>query len=149
MATQDTYLDNLRPGVAGQIVDMSPRSLMSRTVEDAAGIAFGKPVEQGAAAEGCKIFDGGTILGITVRERSLIAGNDKFAQYDSARIMAGLGTVWVIATVDVLVGDPVYVRPSNATFQKDNTNSGVLLPNARYDSAASAGGVVKVRLGAA
>lgn len=149
MAVQDTYRDNLRPGVPGQIVDMSPRSLMSRTVETAAGIAFGVAVEQGTADEGCKVFDGGTILGVTVRERSLIAGTDKFSQYDSARIMIGLGTVWVTVAVDVVAGDPVYVRPSNNTWQKSNADSGVLLANARYDSTATAGNLAKIRLGAA
>lgn len=146
MAVQTVYNENQPAGKQGAIVDMSPRSLMSRTVETAAGIAFGVAVEQGTADEGCKVYDGGTILGFTVRERSLVAEADKFAQYESARIMIGQGTFWAVATVDVVAGDPVYIRPSNNTFQKDNTDSGVAYPNARYDSTATAGNLVKVRL---
>lgn len=146
MPVQTTYNTEQRKAVAGMIADMTAKTLVSRTVEDAAGIGFGKAVSQGAADFGCLAFDGSpaSILGITVRERSVDA--DKFEQYDSARVMLK-GAIWVVATVAVDAGDPVYVRPSNNTFQKDNSNSGVQISNAKWETSAEAGELAIVRLG--
>lgn len=54
MAVQDTYSESIRPAVPGQLVDMSPKTLISRTVEDANGIGFGLPAFQGAQDKGIK-----------------------------------------------------------------------------------------------
>jgi hypothetical protein len=147
MAVQSTYREEIREAIAGQIADMTPATLMSRTVETVAGIGFGVAVEQGAEDRGCALFDGGTVLGITVRERSVDANvADEFAQHEEARIMTK-GTVWVTCVTGCSAGDGVFVRPSNGDFQDSSANSAVQIAGARWDTSAGAGELAIVRLG--
>ena len=126
MAVQTTYT-NMAGAVAGAIGNMVPATLISRSVEDSAGIGFGVAVKQGTADYGCAAFGSGdtAILGITARERDVAADTpDKFAENENARVMTK-GCVWVLCTTGCSPGDPVYVRPSNGTFQDSSANSGV------------------------
>lgn len=135
MAVQDQYNEHIRAGVPGQIVDMIPKTLISRAIEDAAGIGFGVPAFQGENDKG--VTGTGTaaeFVGITVRERSLRAEEDKFVQYDSVRLMTD-GAVWVTAPAAVAAGDAVVL-------------GGVTIPGARYDTSTSAANqIAQVRLG--
>lgn len=149
MATQTSYSETLRPGVPGQIANMIPATLISRTVEDAAGVGFGLAVTQGADDYGCSAFGTGdtAILGITVRDRSLDANNpDEFGEGDSARVMTK-GAVWVTASVAVNAGDPVYVIPATGAFAKTNASSAVQIAGARWDTSTTGAGLAIVRLG--
>jgi len=162
MATQTTYLDNIPQAVRGAPATMLNGPLISRTVETAP-IGFGLCVSQGTADKGCKAFGSGdtaaSILGITLLDRSAagltvsggqVTGStvDSFGVGDSARIAAvGSGRdVWVTATVAVVAGNPVFVRPSNNTFQPTNANSAIQIPGARFDTSADAGALAVVRL---
>lgn len=146
-AVQNTYLENQPAGVQGAKVDMIPATLISRTVEDAAGIAFGIAVARGVNDEGCSAFGVGdtAILGITLLDRSA-GGPNSFLQYESARIMTK-GSVWVTASVAVNDGDPVFVIPATGAFAKTNASSAVQIPNAVWDSTVAAPGLAKVRMG--
>jgi hypothetical protein len=140
MALQTTYTDRIRPAVAGMQGTMQQATMVSRTVMNAAGVDFGKAVSRHAGEDnGCHAFTTGdtAIFGVTIRERSLVSEGTKFVQYDAARIMRE-GDVWVVAAQDVTPGLPVYVRPSNGDFQKDNTNSAVLMPGAQWETTATA-----------
>ena len=134
---------------AGMIANMEEAiNLISRTVETAAGIAFGKIVQRGADDDGCKAIGDGSAtkyLGITVRTASRDANNpDLFAQYESARI-ATKGVVWVTAGASVAAGDPVYYTSAGVITNASSGNT--LVPNAAFDSTAASGDLVKVRLG--
>lgn len=141
---QTTYLDEMPIAKAGALADMATRTLISRTVEASGGLAFGVPIEF-TANNSCKLFDGGTVHGVSVLERSLSAGANAYVQYESARILTE-GAIWVVAAQDVVAGDPVYVRPSNGDWQKDNTNSAVLYAGAVFETAASATGLARIRI---
>lgn len=145
--TQTTYRDLMRVGFPGQRASAVPATFISATVENAEGLDFGVAVAQGADDRGCIPFAAGeTILGISVRDRSLDANTpDEFGQYDTARIMTE-GEILVTVAVEVAAGDPVWVRPSNNTFQQDNSNSAVQIANALYVTSASAEGLAVVRL---
>lgn len=135
MATQVNYAETMRPGLPGQIVDMIVKTLVSRDVEDAAGIGFGVPAFQGQNDKGIK--NSGTaaeFVGITVRDRSVSRMENGFARYDSARVMTQ-GSVWVLAPAAVAAGDPVVL-------------GGVTIPGARWDTSTTAADqVAQVRLG--
>jgi hypothetical protein len=144
MAVQDSYSANIRPAVAGMQADMTPSTIISREVESAS-IAFGRVVYQGTASR--QVLDGGAggftvakYVGFAVRDRSAlgIPVANAFNQKESARIMTK-GTIWVTPAQNVVAGDPVYVRPSNGDLQKDNTNSALQIPGARWEDAATAG----------
>jgi hypothetical protein len=143
---QSTYPNALRPGIAGAIVNEEPVLLISRTVEEAAGIAFGIGVIQGVADKGCKLgaYAAGKWLGVTVRERSIKAEfPNGFMQYDSARIMAK-GVIWVATTAAVVAGDPVVMSATGNLTKGTGTGD---IPNARWDSSqATPGGLAQLRL---
>lgn len=150
MAVQTTYSDNISAAVAGQIVNCEPSDLISRTVETSGGLGFGIAVNQGSADKGCILAitgAAGAFIGATVRERSIDANDsNSFDQYTDARIMIK-GVIWAVAATGCSAGDPVYVRPSNGAWQDSNANSGVLVPNARWDTSATAGNLAQLRLG--
>lgn len=141
------YGETMRKAVAGHQTDMVPATMISRDVEDAAGLAFGKPVAQGVRDRGVILAAVGVtkIMGVSVRERSLVAEADKFLQYESARIMVE-GTIWVVASVAVVPGDIVHVIVATAAWAK---TGGVLVPGARWESTAAIGELAVLHLGAA
>lgn len=150
MPTQSTYSENIRAAVPGQLVDMTQKTLLSRTVEAAGGLGFGIPAVQGVADKGIRAFAAGDtaadFVGITVRERSVDAGSDKFGQYDSARVLTK-GAIWVLASVTVAAGDTVYVVPDTGLFTNVATGN-VLITGARFDTSTTAiNQLAQVRLG--
>ncbi|GFO81231.1 MAG: hypothetical protein A49_08580 [Methyloceanibacter sp.] len=149
MAVQTTYNETMDAARVGQPVNTEWKNDISRTVEDAAGVGFGLPVAQGANDGGCKATENTDteILGITVREVSTDANDpDKFSQYMSARVRTK-GVIWVVAAEGVAAGDPVYVTLATGAFGKTAGANILQIPNARWDSSASADGLAKVRLG--
>lgn len=152
MSVQTTYNDTPGAAVAGARASMIDAVILSRNVETSAGIGFGVAVEQGASDKGCKVFDGGTVLGVTVLDRSASGLNpatgvrtaDTFGHYESARVMTK-GDIWLVCTTGCSAGDPIYVRPSNNTFQNSSANSGVQIAG-RWETTATAGALAVARL---
>lgn len=90
-------------GVAGGLADMSEANLLSRTVEDSAGIAAGLPVKQGTNDGGVTAgIAAGDFQGITVAE----FGVDTFAQNSEVRV-AEQGAIWLTAGGAVNAGDQI------------------------------------------
>lgn len=151
MAVQTVYNDTPGAAVAGQLANMIDAVILSRTVETSAGIGFGISVEQGTADKGCKLFDGGTVLGVTVLDRGATGLNpstgartaDTYGLYESARVLTK-GAVWLVCTTGCSAGDPIYVRPSNNTWQNSSANSGVQVAG-RWETTATAGNLAVAR----
>jgi hypothetical protein len=138
---QSTYPDNIRVAVAGMRANEEPCTLISRTVEDAAGIGFGLGVMQGTLDKGCVVSDGSTLLGVTVRDRSVDpATPDLFAEYASARIMT-IGTIWVEVSGAVAAGDSVHALAAGAL----GNDGGTFIENARWDTSAADGELAILR----
>ena len=97
---QTTFSDTIAKGYAGMIANGETSNRISRTVEDAAGIAFGKPVYRGSGDHGCTGTVGtlATFLGWTVATSALGltagADADEYQQYDNATIITS-GAVYV------------------------------------------------------
>lgn len=153
MAVQTSYSENIGAAREGMIASQEEVNLISRTVETAAGVGFGKPVKQGAGDNGVTIADASTtdIVGITVRERSVRpADGNMFEQYDSARLMTK-GVIWVTVTDagGVAAGDPVWLDLSGAgTFGNADVGlgNGLQLAGCRWDSSADNGELAKIRV---
>lgn len=151
MPVQSSYSENIRPALEGMIANTEPNKLISRNVETAAGIGFGKVVQQGADADGCisdlntSAMTAQTFLGITVRERSVRPETPNlFAQYESARIMRE-GVIWVTTAATVAPSDIVTVTLATGAIGKTAVGAGVVaIPNARWESSGT--GLVKLRL---
>ena len=127
---QSTYADNIAVGYAGALANEEPRVLISRSVEDAAGIAFGLGVIQGTADKGCVVATGAAaIVGITVRDQSVDPATPSLFEEDSnARIMTK-GVIWAVNTGGVVAGDIVHSLAAGAMGK----TGGTLVPNARWD----------------
>lgn len=152
MATQSTYTANIRAAVAGARANMEPVDLISRTVETAAGIGFGKVVQQGALDNGCKSDLTGmtaqTFLGITMLDRGTRPETpDKFAQYESARIMRK-GPIWVVVGEAVTPASIPTVTLATGVIGDTAAGAGVVaIPGARFDTSAAADGLAILVLG--
>ncbi len=157
-AVQSTYSETIGAARVGQIVNEEPVVLISRTVADAAGIEFGKVVQE-AATDGSKDgqctadldtadMNATTYLGITVRERSVRPETpNKFGQYESARIMRK-GVIWVAVAAAVNAGEDVTVTLATGVLGTAAVGAGVVaIPNARWDSSTAGAGLAKLRLG--
>lgn len=129
-------------GVAGSIATTENRDIKSRTVEDAAGIAFGLAVAQGVNDKGIRAVKTGDTKFVGITALDLSSRDDsKFLQYESARILKK-GVIWVEVTEDVSAGDDVAVDLATAKFNK----AGAKYPNARFETSAVAGGLAQVEL---
>lgn len=153
---QTSYTETMRPAVAGMIANEEPNVLISRTIESAGGVGFGKIVQQGASDNGCVSdldttdMDEFRYLGITVRERSINPENtngDQFAQRDSVRIMRK-GVIWVAVAGAVTAGTDVTVTLATGVLGSAAPNAGtiVTVPRARWESSTAGAGLAKVRL---
>ena len=139
-AIQTNYNANIPAKKLGHIPEMTQADLISRTVETVAGIGFGLPVAQGAGDKGCILFAGSGFIGVTTRDRSVLAG-EQYARYESARILKK-GPITVTASVAVVAGDPVYLTPAGAFTNVSTSN--VAIPNSRFDTSASAGELANI-----
>lgn len=129
-------------GVAGSIATTENRDVKSRTVEDAAGIAFGLAVAQGANDKGVRAVKTGDTKFVGITALDLSSRDDaKFLQYESARILKK-GVIWVEVTEDVKAGDDAAVDLATGKFNK----SGAKYPNARFETSAVAGKLAQVEL---
>ena len=129
-------------GVAGSISTTENRDVKSRTVEDAAGIAFGLAVAQGANNKGVRAVKTGDTKFVGITALDLSSRDDaKFLQYESAQILKK-GVIWVEVTEDVKAGDDAAVDLATGKFNK----SGAKYPNARFETSAVAGKLAQVEL---
>ena len=129
-------------GVAGSIATTENRDVKSRTVEDAAGIAFGLAVAQGANDKGVRAVKTGDTKFFGITALDLSSRDDaKFLQHESARILKK-GVIWVEVTEDVKAGDDAAVDLATGKFNK----SGAKYPNARFETSAVAGKLAQVEL---
>lgn len=143
MSVQTNYADNIPAGYAGAIANEEPRVLISRNVEDAAGIAFGLAVMQGVADKGCVVSDGSAFLGVTVRDQSVDpATPNLFAEDEEARIMTK-GVIWVENSGGVAAGDRVEALADGAL----GSTTGAGISGARWDTTAADGVLAQLRLG--
>lgn len=149
MSLQTSYPDNIRAALPGQKANTEPATIISRTVEDVAGIGFGVAVAQGSGDKGVSAFGSGdtAVLGVTVRQRSLDANTPNVVpQYESAAVMTK-GVIWVTCTTGCTAGDSVFVHPTTGAFQDSNANSAVQIVGARWDTSAEAAAIAQLRLG--
>ena len=149
--TQSVYGATLGRGYPGMVANGETSNRISRTVEDASGIAYGKAAFRGAGTHGVTgATTGGAanFLGFTIANLAHTAfvlpgtgdtGADVYGQYSTAGIMT-LGEMWVTAAGTATAGADVYVATNGDI---SNTNTGVLT-GWKFDEPATAGALVKI-----
>lgn len=152
MAVQTVYNETIDAARAGARANMEPVDLISRTVETAAGVGFGKVVQQGTLDKGCSSVLTGmtaqTYLGVTMRERGVRPETpNAFAQYESALIMRK-GVIWVEVAVAIATTDIVTVTLASGVIGKTAVGAGIVaIPNARWETSTTGAGLAQLRLG--
>lgn len=143
---QGTYKFNHDTAFEGMVANSEPCTVISRIVEDAEGIGFGKVAVQGdldntiTDAEASKPF-----RGITVMDPTQISDPaDMYPQYATVAVMTK-GVIWAQASVAVDAGDPVYFVPATGVLTNVE-GSNTLIANAMWDSSTGAAGLAKIRL---
>ncbi|RVU21788.1 structural cement protein Gp24 [Methylobacterium oryzihabitans] len=141
-ATQTSY----GPAAAayeGMIASAELATAISRNAEDAAGIGFGKAAFQGTAEAGIRAA-GSVFRGVTLVDHNARPANgDAYARGDSVPVLIR-GVVWITVVNGVAAGAPAYVTGSGGFTA--NASGTTAIPNASFDSSASAGGLAKLRL---
>lgn len=151
---QTTYTDAPAIGLPGQIANSEGANIISKIVETAAGLDFGKPAARSATAaneDSCRLMASGAVfLGIAVLNRASGADQtapDQYDQYTAAALMTE-GTMYVTAGGTVVPGDDVTWNTSTgrySTTSADGTN--LAIPNARFETNGGNGDIVMISLG--
>jgi hypothetical protein len=112
---QNAYSDYPAYGFPGMVANGETSNRISRTIEDAAGVAPGVAVYRGTGDHGCTATVGtaATFLGFTIADHGLatVAGGpaaDVYPQYASVGILTA-GVMWVNATAAVADGAAVTI----------------------------------------
>lgn len=145
-AIQTTYAAQHARWVEGMVLNSEPGVIISREVQTAAGIGFGKVAIRGTGDHQIAISAaGGKYLGLTVMDTTQAgAVVDVYPQYATAAVMTK-GVIVAQASVAVAAGDAVYFVPTTGVLT--NVASGnTIIPNAQWDTATTGAGLAAIRL---
>jgi hypothetical protein len=125
---QDTYAGAPAPGYAGMVANGETGNRISRTVEDAGGIGFGKAVWQASGEHGCSATVAGDFLGVTIADHALalVPGGsaDTVPQGREIGVMDE-GVIWVIAGSSTTDRAPAYVTASGQFTTVSSSNTAI------------------------
>lgn len=143
---QTNFSNQIAVGFAGQVANGELQNRITRTCEDAAGIAFGAAVFGGAGDGGCTTTPNADPLGVAivdhgnVRRTTQVA--DVYARYENVPIIQR-GSVKVLnGATAVTKRLPVYVTPAGAYSPTAAGNTALL--GWTFDHAATAGAIVRI-----
>jgi hypothetical protein len=144
---QTTYSNTIAVGFAGMVADGAKSNRISRTVEDAAGMAFGVAAFRGTGDHGCTATPSASkFLGVVIADAGHVPGlggtADTIPQYSTAGLL-NEGVIFVQSSVAVNQGDQVYVTPGGVYTNVLTSNTA--LP-ARFDGTLAAAGIVPIRV---
>ncbi|MFC3711274.1 hypothetical protein ACFOMD_01745 [Sphingoaurantiacus capsulatus] len=137
---QTSYSDTPPAGFAGMVAESEPSTRISRSVEDGAGIAFGKAAFRGSGPRGCTATPAANaFLGFVAADSAGSA--DVVAQHGSAAILTK-GVIFVTTGEAVTAGAPVYVTSGGGIV--DTASSNTAAPGWVFDTAAANGALVRI-----
>ncbi|HBT01639.1 MAG TPA: hypothetical protein DEB47_17685 [Citreicella sp.] len=149
---QSTYATAFPNGYAGMIANGETSNRISRTVEDATAIGFGKAVFRGSGDHGVTATPSANLMGITIANyaappvQATGAQADSYPQYSTAGILTQ-GVIWVVAGADVTDGAAVYVGdgdPLTAGAFTDDATGNVALTGWTFQDTVSSGALVRI-----
>lgn len=144
---QDTFSSAPAKGYPGMVANGETSNRISRTCEDAAGIAFGKAVFRGSGDHGCTGTPAaGAGLGFAIADHGIpvVPGGpaaDIYPQYANVGIM-NAGAIYVTAGEDVTDGAAVYVTGAGAIV--DTVGANIAMDGWVFDETVASGGIVRI-----
>jgi len=150
MSAQTSYAIAQALGYPGQIYDLSPFNVVSRSVEGAAGIGFGVAVSRGTDKDNQVVIGGSDYLGVTVRsldrEADNAAGAIEYAENESAGIMRD-GYIWAICPTGCIPGAAVLFNNTTGILDAGTAGGGeTQLNGSSWESTSAAGELGVIRL---
>jgi hypothetical protein len=145
---QSTYSESYAKGYPGMVANGETSNRISRTVEDSAGIGFGKACFRGSGDHGVTGTPAaGTFMGIAISDVGIVpptvAGDvDEYPQYATAALL-NEGCIYVTAGENVTDGAAAYVTSGGAIV--DTASGNTAIP-ATFDETVSSGGIVRLRV---
>lgn len=134
--------------VEGMVADAGLKTIISREVETAEGIGFGRAVVEGSdhARVVLPKDSKGAFRGLTVRDATLPrSSGDAYLKGDEAPLMI-TGSLWVVVTEPVEPGDAVSFELGSGQLGTTVDGHHDLIAGAVWDSFAMPGQIAKVRL---
>lgn len=146
---QSTYNESPAVAYAGMIANGETSSRITRTVETAAGIAFGRPVYRGSDDHGCTATIGtlASFLGFTIATsaQAPVAGQDadEYQQYDNAAILTS-GAIYVTVTGNVADGAALTVNTSTGAISSTAADGSNIATGWIADETVTGGGLCRI-----
>jgi hypothetical protein len=146
-STYGTTANSYPVGFAGMLANGETQNRISRTIEDAAGIAFGKAAFRGSGDHGVTGTPAAaTFMGIVIADAGQVPGvgetADTIAQYRTVSLLQQ-GVIYVSASVAVADGDQAYVTSGGAITNVSTSNTAI---PAKFDATIGAAGIVALRV---
>ncbi len=147
MTTQTAFTEDFTPLVVGQIYDEGLSDILSRKVEDAAGIGFGLAVFQGTADEGVTATPAAAgFVGVTARYHAIDAATPTtFGQYAVPRVVKK-GPAAVAVSVAVDAGDAAFFVTASGLFTNVDDANTTAIPGGVFESTTAQNGIAKLRI---
>ena len=151
MSAQLSYDIDQAKAYEGQVYALALHDIISRAIEDAAGVGFAKAVSRGTDKEKQVVIGGADFAGITVRaldrEGAANDGSIKYNQYESAALLRD-GYIWAICPTGCNPGDVVNYHRTTGVLDAGAPVAGESsLDGAEWDTVAAAGELGVIRLG--
>lgn len=145
---QSSYATSYTRGFPGMVANGETSNRISRTVEDAAGLGFGKAAFRGSGDHGVTGTPAaGTFMGITIADAGIVPATvggtvDNYSQYATASLLFE-GVIFVTVGANVADGDAAYVTSGGAITNVSTSNTAI---PAVFDETVSSGGVCRLRI---
>ncbi|MHC5307517.1 structural cement protein Gp24 [Bartonella sp. LJL80] len=143
MPFQTNYKTTMDAGLVGRRVNMEEWNTVTCLAENTGTypINYGQPVQRGTAGEQVRKLANGIFRGITELDQT--TGDESYSEGYNVPVMES-GVIWVAAGGVCTIGGEVKWNPATEQYSDAGT---VTIPNAEFDSSATAAGdIVKVRL---
>ncbi len=149
ITVQSSYSATPPIGYAGMLANGETQNRISRTIEDAGGIAFGKAAFRGSGDHGVTLTPAtATFMGIVIADAGQIPGvgetADTIAQYQTVALLTE-GCIFVASSVAVADGEQAYVTPAGLITNTSNSGANFAIP-AKFDGTLGAAGIVRLRV---
>lgn len=144
---QDTFNSAPAIGYPGMVANGETSNRISRTVEDAGGIAFGKACFRGTGDRGVTGTPAADkLLGFAIADHGVqpLPGGvaaDIYPRYSSAAIITD-GAIYVTVGEDVTDGAPVYITAGGLIV--DTVGANIPAPGWVFDDTVTNGGICRI-----
>lgn len=149
---QSNYSSTIAKGFPGMVASGETSNRISRTVEDATAIGFGKAVYRGSGDHGVTATPSANLMGFTIANyaappvQSTGAQADSYPQYSTAGILTQ-GVMWVTVGSDVTDGAQVYIGdgdPDAAGLITASSTGNVIATGWFFQDTVSSGGLARI-----